>query len=260
MNTKTILTATTILAASLISAQAGPKEEVAEAISNLAKQANYSWTSTTKRPEPAEGADARGRGGPSSSSGKTANGLILTVRTMGDRSFETLRKGEKSASKRDGVWTVREPRAEGDARRGDQEQGQRGNRNRGGFGDSSRTPDVQAQELLEKVGELKKEEEGGAYVGELTEENAKSLLSFGGGRRGGGDNAQQRPEVMGAKGTAKFWVKDGVLAKYETSVSGAITFNGNERDLGRVTTVELADVGTAKVEAPEEAKKLLSGE
>lgn len=57
--------------------------------------------------------------------------------------------------------------------------------------------------------------------------------------------------------SVKFWVKDGVLAKYETSVKGSISFNGNERDLSRVTTVELKDVGSTKIELSDEAKKAL---
>jgi hypothetical protein len=63
--------------------------------------------------------------------------------------------------------------------------------------------------------------------------------------------------VSEAKGSVKFWLKDGTLSKYETKVSGKINFNGNERDVDRTTTVEIKDVGTTKVEVPEEAKKKL---
>jgi hypothetical protein len=84
------------------------------------------------------------------------------------------------------------------------------------------------------------------------EAGAKELLTFC-GRRGG--NA---PEPKNAKGSVKFWVKDGLLAKYELKLQGTMNFNGEDRDIDRTTTVEFKDVGTTKVDVPEAAKKKLS--
>ncbi|MCI0535250.1 MAG: hypothetical protein L0Z50_08480, partial [Verrucomicrobiales bacterium] len=106
------------------------------------------------------------------------------------------------------------------------------------------------EELVGRVKELKKD--GDAYSGDLTEEGAKALLSFGG--RGGGGGAN----VSNAKGSAKFWVKDGVLSKYQYNVKGSVSFGGNDRDVDRTTTTEIKDVGSTKVEVPEDAKKKLS--
>jgi hypothetical protein len=92
----------------------------------------------------------------------------------------------------------------------------------------------------------------GVISGDLTEEGAKSLLTFGG--RGGGGG----PEISGAKGSVKFWVKDGVLTKMETKVQGRMSFNGNDRDIDRTTTTEFKDIGTTTVNVPEDAKKKLS--
>jgi hypothetical protein len=114
-------------------------------------------------------------------------------------------------------------------------------------------PAVQAAEIVAGVKELKKD--GEVIGGDLTEEGAKSLMRFG--RRGGGGGGEG-PTVTGAKGSAKFWVKDGVLTKYELKVSGKMEFNGNEMDMDRTTTVEIKDVGTTKVEVPEAAKQKLS--
>ena len=111
-----------------------------------------------------------------------------------------------------------------------------------------KAPAAQAEELAGKVRELK--QDGDAYSGDLTEAGAKSLLTFG-GRRGGGDG----PEISGAKGSVKFWVKDGMLTKYETKVKGSISFNGNDRDVDRTTTVAISNVGSTKIEVPEDAKK-----
>ena len=56
----------------------------------------------------------------------------------------------------------------------------------------------------------------------------------------------------------KFWLKDGLLSKYEVKLSGTISFNGEDRDVVRTTTVEIKDVGTAKLDIPEAARKKLS--
>jgi len=93
----------------------------------------------------------------------------------------------------------------------------------------------------------------GAYSGELTKEAVAARLAFGGRRNG----TEAPPPPADAKGTAKFWVKDGTLSKYEYNVQGTMSFNGNDRQVNRTTTVEITDVGTTKVEVPEDAKKKL---
>jgi hypothetical protein len=113
-----------------------------------------------------------------------------------------------------------------------------------------KAPATRAQDLVGHVKELKSED--GVLAGDLTEEGAKSLLAFGG--RGGGNG----PEVSGAKGSVKFWIKDGVLSKYETKVQGKMNFNGNERDINRTTTTEIKDIGSTTITVPAEAKKKLS--
>jgi len=81
----------------------------------------------------------------------------------------------------------------------------------------------------------------------------KELLTFG-PRPGGGNGSTP----SNAKGSVKFWVKDGVLAKYQFKVQGTMSFNGNDVDIDRTTTVEIKDVGSTTVEVPEAAKKKLS--
>jgi hypothetical protein len=98
--------------------------------------------------------------------------------------------------------------------------------------------------------EFKKD--GDAFSGDLTEDGIEQLLSF---RRGAG---AEDLAVANPKGNAKFWVKDGVLSKCEFHVEGTVTFNGNDQEINRTTTVEIKDVGMTKVQVPEEAKKKLS--
>ena len=115
-----------------------------------------------------------------------------------------------------------------------------------------RPPAAQAAEIAAGAKELKKE--GDVISGDLTEDAAKTLMRFRRGGGGGGDG----PAISGAKGSVKFWIKDGVLSKYEFKVAGKMDFNGNEVDLDRTNTVDIKDVGTTKVEVPEGAKKKLS--
>jgi len=236
---KTILTlAITTLAASLFAADA--KEEVTAAAKKLGEKANYSWKTTVVVPE-----SAQFKPGPTD--GKTEkDGLMHIKTTFGDNTTEIAKKGDKAAfTNRDGEWQSL-AEAEGQEGRG---------RFMVGTVRGMRAPAEQAAEIAAGVKELKKD--GDAIAGDLTEDAAKTLMRFrrgGGGGGGGGEG----PAISGAKGSAKFWVKDGVLTKYEFKVSGKMDFNGNEVELDRTTTVEIKDVGTTKVEVPEAAKKKLS--
>ena len=56
----------------------------------------------------------------------------------------------------------------------------------------------------------------------------------------------------------KFWIKDGVLSKYEFKVQGKVTSGDRETDVNRTTTVEIKEAGTTKLELPAEAKEKLA--
>jgi hypothetical protein len=119
------------------------------------------------------------------------------------------------------------------------------------------------EELIGRVKGLKKDAD--VYSGELTAEAIKRMIAPGFGRpgfgrRGGGGGDGGGPDTSGVKGTASFWVKDGMIAKYETRLEGKMTGgrDNRERDIRRTRTVEIKDVGTTKVAVPAEAKKKLS--
>ena len=226
--------ATMTLATALVAADA--KEEVTAAAKKLGEKANYSWRTTVVVPE-----SAQFKPGPTD--GKTEkDGFTYIKMTFGDNTTEIARKGDKAAfTNRDGEWQSL-AEAEGQEGRG---------RFMVGMVRGLRTPAEQAVEIATGAKELKKD--GDAITSDLTEEAAKTLMRF---RRGGGGG--EGPAISGAKGSAKFWVKDGALTKYEFKVSGKMDFNGNEIDLDRTTTVEIKEVGTTKVEVPEGAKKKLS--
>src|SRR5207248_3131228 len=96
-------------------------------------------------------------------------------------------------------------------------------------------PAAEAESLAGKATELKKESEG-LYSGDLTPDAAKTFFSLLGRR------AAEAPE---AKGSVRFWVKDGQLTKYALSVQGKITAGPDKRevDITHTTTVEIKDIG-----------------
>ena len=91
------------------------------------------------------------------------------------------------------------------------------------------------------------------WSGDLTEKGAADLLAFD-PRQGNGGSG-----VKNAKGTAKFWLKDGALVKFQSQASGKAPFGPDQevRDIDLTRTVEIQEVGKTTVEIPEEAKKKL---
>jgi hypothetical protein len=231
MKTSIVFGIMALTAVSLVAAESSPKDDVTNAAKALGDKTNYSWTVTVAVP-----AGAQFRPGPTE--GKTEkDGATRVSMTFNDNTTEFVLQGGKSAIHTDeGGWQAL-------SELDDQGPG----RFLGAMVHNFKAPATQAAELAGQVKELKKD--GDAYSGDLTEEGAKGLLQF---RRGG--NAT----VSDAKGSVKFWIKDGVLSKYEFKVQGKVSFNGNDRDVDRTTTTEIKDIGTTKVEVPDDAKKKLS--
>ena len=225
-----------VLTGSLVAANAAPKDDVMAAAKKLADQSNYSWKSTV---DVAGGQGGR-MGGPTE--GKTEKGgLTWLSMTRGENTMVAVLKGDKGALKtQDGWQSVSEAAAD------DQGPG----RWLGRMLQTFKAPAAQAEDVAGKTKELKKD--GDAIASDLTEDGAKSLLTMGG--RAGGNT----PEISDAKGSVKFWIKDGVLHKWELKVKGKVSFNGNDREVDRTTTVEIKDIGSTKIEVPEEAQKKLS--
>lgn len=242
-----------LVAGSLLAAD---KDDVTAAIAKLAAADNYSWKSTsTNIPPPGADANAGGgrRGGRGFGGGPTdgkvqKDGLIyVSMPGRGGAVTEGYVKGTKGAIKAgDADWTSLADATADDGG--------------GGFNPARMTamrlqtlkaPADAAKDLLAKTKSITKTED--VYAGDLTEDAVKALLSFG-PPRGGGEG----PDITGAKGSVKFWIKDGVLVKYETTAKGTISFNGNDMDRNTVTTVEIKDVGATKIDVPADAKKSLS--
>jgi hypothetical protein len=235
-----LLTTLSLLATASLLPAADAKEELLKAAKALSDKPNYTWRTTVVVPE-----DAQFKPGPTD--GKIEKGGAMVVSTTGFQGNiqQTVKQGEKIAlTNRDGGWDSIadvEANTEGFGRF------------RANMARNLMAPADDVADMVKDIKELKKE--GDLYSGDFTGEGAKSMMSFGGRRRGGGD--QGGPNVPSAKASAKFWVKDGVLAKMEVKVDGSIEFNGNEMEIVRTSTTEIKDVGSTKVEIPEGAKAKL---
>jgi hypothetical protein len=244
MKTIVLLAALSVCATSLMAADA--TSEIKAAAKKLADKANYSWKANSESASGTGGGSGAGRfGGPTE--GKTDAGVTQLSMTRGENTLEAVLKGEKGAIKAEDGWKSLSEAAEAGGDGG-------GGRNAARFTarmlQSYQTPAAELQALVDKAKDLKKD--GDAYAGDLTPEGVKALL--GRFRRPGGD----APEVANPKGSLKVWVKDGVPSKYQYHVEGKMTFNNNDVEINRTTTVEIKDVGTTKLNVPEEAKKKLT--
>jgi hypothetical protein len=257
---------------------AAPADDIKAAAKKLADSANYSWSTNTQNAGAAAGGGGGGGGrggfGGGPSSGKVEKGgYAIITRTTPNGESQTVRKGDQVVlQNQEGAWvTMEEMMAQfgggrgGGGGGGAPGGGQGGNRGgggggggRGGFGGGfggGQNPADELVALIDVVKDLKSAD--GAISGGLTDEAVTQRLSFGGrGGRGGGGQAPAAP--TNASGSVKFWLKDGMVTKYELTVKGTVQGRNGEQQIDRTTTTEIKDVGTTKVDVPEGAKKKFS--
>lgn len=242
---------------------AAPADDIVAAASKLGEAANYSWTrtETTKRePYPASSKVTEG---------VTEKGGFTVSKdfTRSVMAAETVRKGTLSVTLRpDGSWrSPEEMRARygggaGITVVGD---GVKGTPVGGGSGRmASITIDVKdngeshpralthAAEVIALLGETK----GVAvvndvFVGDLTDDAiARRLRVYG-------PDGQVVPVSQKSTGTAKFWVVNGGIAKYQIQIKGV--FENGGAGLERTSTTEIKKVGATTVIVPDAAKSKL---
>ena len=240
MRLLTVAAVSSAFALTLMAAES--KDQVTAAAKKLVGQ-NYSWTSLTKM----EGSQFTAR---PLEGMADKDGFMCVKQEFNNNSSEAFLKGTKGVVKTDDGWKTAEEltQAAGD--------GQGRGRGPGRMLLNVKAPAEAVLDLVGKVKELKAGE-AGMVSGDLTEAGAQELLTAG-RRARGGQNAPPAPK--NAKGSVKLWMKDGVLAKYELTVSGTMAFGQNqeERDMSRTTTVEIKNVGQTKFEVPAEVKTKLA--
>lgn len=225
-----------MVAGALNAADSSPKEQITNAAKRLGEQNNYSWTTSTK-----EADGSAGRLG--AIEGKAEKGGVTFLGfSVGDLPVEVYMKGDKGTAKALEGWQTFDEIAQ-----------------TGGtaaavvrFLRSYQTPVTESAGLAGKANDLK--EADGAIAGELKEDAVKEMLLFGTRRREG----QEPPKTTDAKGSVKFWIKDGALTKCEIKVQGKVTAGERESEINRTTTVEIKEVGTTKLEVPADAKQKMS--
>lgn len=227
MKSTLLVTAAFLAVSTLFAADTSPKDEVAAAAKKLADQPNYSWKATVTVPE-----SVQWRPGPTE--GKTEkDGYTCVAYTFGDNTTEVIKKDGKAAiTDQDGAWQLAS----------EMENAEGPGRFMARMAANLRTPTMEVQDLLAVTIDLKKD--GEVYSAELTEEGARKQFRFG--------------QPQNPKGSVKFWIKDGMLARFEVKLEAKMEFNGNEFDASRTTTTEIQQIGTTKVTVPAEAKKKLS--
>jgi hypothetical protein len=209
------------------------KPQLTKAAKELGTKANYSWTTTTK-----EGDGSPGRLGPLD--GKAdKDGIVFLSFAVGGVPVEVYLKGEKGAARGLEGWMTLDEIAQTSGTAAAVVK----------FLKSYKAPAAQSAEL---AGNLKDVTEmDGVLSGEMKEDAVKDVLLFAARRRDG----QEAPKIADEKGTAKFWVKEGVLTKYEMKVQGKLTAGDRTTDIDRTLTTDLKDIGSTKLEVPEEAKQ-----
>src|SRR5262249_41552268 len=78
----------------------------------------------------------------------------------------------------------------------------------------------------------------------------------GAGRRDGSGNPFDAP-IQDPKGSVTFRIEDGVLTQFALALSGSRTIFGNELKLDRTATTTIADIGSPKVDMPEDAREIV---
>jgi hypothetical protein len=205
--------------------------QVGDALAKLKSATNYSWTATIKipnspfNPGPVQGQSQKG-------------GYAMVTQQFNDNTVQAVFKGDKAAVKSEDGWQSLDD-AEGMAAM------------MGGWLTSTGTAADEAGKLLKNVQDLKAGDSG-ELDGDFTPAGATELLTF---HPRGGDPTQPKD----AKGSVKFWLKDGALIKFESHLQGKMAFGADQdpQDFEVTRTVEIKDVGTTKLEVPEEARKKL---
>ena len=224
-----------LLAPLLFAADSEPQAKVATATRQLGDKPNYGWTTNIR-----DGGSNPVQHPPIV--GKTDKSGLVYLRFMdGPTPSEVYMNGQKGTVGGPTVWRTFDEIAKP-----------------GGFAAGLvsmlrnwKTPAAEVTDLLGKVKSVKEVE--GVISVELNAEAAKPLLEFIAPTFQG----QEPPRIADPQGSVKFWIQDGMLKKYELSIQGRVIRGDQESQASRTTVVEVKNIGTTKLEVPEEARQKL---
>ena len=210
--------------------ESGPLNDIKTAARALAQQPNYAWVSTPR----SEGSSATWRQGPLY--GQTEKGGYTYFKfELGDNTIEAAIKGGKRAIKLESTWESADDLVD----------------DRAWIARVLKTykpPAAEAEDLAQATTKPEKQADG-AVSGSLTEAKVKDFLLMG---------RRVDTPAKDIKGSVRFWLKGGVLIKYEFNIQGQVTGrDGQELEINRTTTVEINHIGSTKVPIPDAAKEKL---
>ncbi len=232
-----------ILAIVVTACMVTPDEGLDKAAAKAAEMTNYSYKTTTIT----EGLGKGGVGKP----------VVIEVKIEKDKPWqlkaggaEQFKQGEKVIVKEGDAWKeMAKPEKPADGSKPDRKAMAINMALRG-----LKAPHEQVKDIGTKIKDVKREDsDGGAcYSGELTEDAAKE---FGAIQTGKGGNKGPSFKVTGS---VKVFVNgEGSITKLEIVTEGKGTVKDQEMTVKQTKTIEISEVGSTKVEVPEEVTKLL---
>lgn len=223
------------LATTLPLAQAGPSDEISAAVANLRGGKSYSWTMTVETPgAPFTIPATKGSAGEA--------GFAIHESKIGDTTWRVVTKGDCAVFSSGTKWKqlAEMPRSKGKPSADLLE-----------LAEAKRPADELAA-LIANLNELKREADG-ACSGKLDAADAKTIMSLLVKRRAPIPNL----EVSNASGTLRVEVTEGVVRKYILRTTGAISLGFGTKEITRIATVNISEVGAPPLVVPAEAKAKL---
>ena len=230
---------------------ADAKADLTAAAKKLAEAKTYSWTSVVDL----EGVPFK----PGPTTGKVVkDGYLWVSSEMMGNTSEAYLHGTNGIVKVDGEWkTEAELPKPGEDGRPPGGAGPGGGRGRfAGMGArrllQTKAPHEAALMYIDKIKDLKSTD--GTISGQLPDEIVRELASFG--RRGRGGDPGAGPS--NAKGWIKVKLTDGQITKTILEIESEMrTPDGGTQTVNAITTTEIKDVGTTKLEVPDAVKSKL---
>jgi hypothetical protein len=217
---------------------AGEAGDLQAAVRKLSEAANYSWTVTVS-----SAGETSERYAAGSHDGKTEKGGLTWIRTRETPPVEVVQKGQKMAVRLDDGWALEQDLGTSRAR---------GHANLSLIRSlkGHPRPAAQAASLLKHAKELN-EGPPGYFTSSLGEESVKELLRQS-------LRTTHHPEIASQGGSLAFWIKDGVLTRYELALRGTVTYPAPAASTWSAdlrTTVDVSAVGSTPLDVSEDARK-----
>ena len=235
MKTKVLFTLLAMAAGSLLAAESGPKGEIIAAAKKLAQQ-GYSWKTALET----------GNFSNTSEGKADKDGMVQLTMTFNDNTTQAFLKDKKGAIKlQDQDWQSLEEMNSAD--------------------NSQRGPGRFMGRMLKRLQVPCGPSRGHRRQDQGDHQRRRCLYRRPDRSRGQVPARLRRRATrrhsagsLGRQGLGQDSLKDGLLSKYELRLQGTMSFNGEDREMNRTTTVEIRDVGKTTLDVPADAKKKLS--